>query len=169
MARRSFVRSARRATQWTSTVPETAFIILAAGSSVIDSTFVTTSGAPETLIRVRGLFTVQTDQTAAAEAPFGAIGIAVVSDEAAAAGAASVPLPYTDAESDLWVMHQFFAAPFEFGTAVGFSDVARQYEIDSKAMRKVSEDQTLVLMVQNGSAAHGMQYRLDLRLLAKVA
>ena len=165
---RPVVRTKRRVSQWTATAPETAIIALAAATAVIDSTFVTDPNNPETIVRIRGLLTVQSDQNAATETPFGALGVAIISDQAAAAGVASVPTPYAEADSDFWMLHQFWAAPVRVATAVGFQKVDTQYLIDSKAMRKITPDQTLVIVMENGSASAAVQYRLDLRLLTKV-
>ena len=166
---RVITRSKPRVSQWTATVPQTAVTVLAAATAIIDSTFVTDVNNPETLIRVRGNLMVQTDQNGASETPFGAIGMAVVSNEAVAAGVAAILTPYAEGDSDYWFMHQYWAAPIRFGTAVGFQNVGVQYVIDSKAMRKVTPDQTIILVMENGSADSGLQYRLDLRILSKVA
>jgi len=166
---RSVVGVKKRVTQWTSTAPETAFIGLAAATAVIDSTFVTDVNNPETIIRIRGLLTIVTDQTASSESPFGAFGVAVVSNQAVAIGVTAVPTPYADAESDFWMYHQFFAAPMNVATAIGIGSLDQQYILDGKAMRKITPDQTLILVMENGHAGEGLQYRLDLRILTKVA
>ena len=164
---RRFREGSKRKTSWSSTVPETTFTSLAASTAIIDSTFVVSGDQPETLIRTRGQLLVTTDQQAAAENPFGAFGIAIVSNEAVAVGVTAVPLPYTDSESDLWLLHQFFAAPMRFVTS-GMAVTAQRYDLDSKAMRIVSPDQTVVLVMEvaTGSGV-GIQYRLDARLLSK--
>jgi len=169
MARgRNHVRAPRRLTEWAATVGGTAFTALAGATAAIDSSFTTT--IVETIVRCRGLFTVQTNQIAAAEQPFGAIGLAIVSDEAFAVGATAVPLPYTDADSDLWLLHQYWAAPMSFADATGFAKLDQQYELDSKAMRRISADETMVLVVEVASvAAIGINYRWDMRILSKVA
>jgi len=170
MARR-FVRSSRqskrRLTEWSATTAETAYTGLAAATAVLDSVFTTTD--PETIIRVVGQLSVQSDQIAASETPFGAVGLCVVSDQAAAIGITAIPTPYTDAGSDLWFLHQFWACPIHFGDATGFSDISARYELSSKAMRKISEDETICLVMENGSATKGVDYRLDIRTLNKVA
>ena len=166
------VRGKRRMTQWTATVPEATFSALGAAAAVIDSTFVTDVNNPETIVRVRGLLSVMSDQIAASERPFGAFGMAVVSDQAVAAGVASVPTPYQEADSDFWFVHQFFAGAVQFASSVGLwggSSVITQYVIESKAMRKVSPDQTVIAVLDNGNTSDGLLYRLDLRMLSKVA
>ncbi len=167
---RSFKRSAgtKRLTEWTSSVPEAAFTALAGASAIIDNAFTTPN--VETLIRCRGLLVIQSNQIAAAEQPFGAIGLCLVTDQAFAAGAGSIPLPYTDSESDAWLLHQFWAAPFQFGDGTGFARIDAQYQLDSKAMRRVTQDDTVLMVLEVGSAAAiGVNYRWDMRLLTKVA
>lgn len=170
MARR-FIRSprsghSRRLTEWTATVPEATYILLAASTAILDSTFIT--GDPETLVRVVGNLSVQSNQVAASLEPFGAVGIAVVSDQAVAIGVTAIPTPYTDAESDLWLLHRFWAAPIATSGS-GLTRAAVDIDLSSKAMRKVSPDETLVLVMENGSSAAAAEYRLDLRILSKVA
>ena len=165
---RQFRGSVRRRTDWSATAPETSWSNLAAATSVIDSTFVLLEGQNETITRVRGLLSVDTDQQAATERPHGAFGICIVSDQAVAAGVASVPSPYTEADSDLWLLHQFWATNLRFSTAVGFRQTLMQYELDSKAMRKISVDETLIAVMENAAASHGVDYRLDFRILTKL-
>ncbi len=54
---------------------------------------------PFTIVRTRGLLIVQSDQVAATEQPFGALGLSVVTDQASAIGISAVPTPITDAGS----------------------------------------------------------------------
>ena len=93
--------------------------------------------------------------------------MAVVSDQAAAVGVTAVPDPISDSGSDMFLMHQYFAAPFRF-SAAGVAVIAATFEFDSKAMRKISEDETLVVVVANSNAAHGLEYLLQFRMLLKV-
>ena len=162
-------RGQRRLTDWASTAPQTVFTALAAATAILDSTFTTAVAQPETLIRCVGNLTVETDQKAADETPFGAFGVCVVSDQAAAIGVTAIPTPYTDAGSDLWLLHQFWTASIKAGSNVAFASLSQSYELSSKAMRKVSDDETVCLVIENGAAAFGAIYRLDMRLLSKVA
>ncbi len=124
---------------------------------------------PETIVRVHGQLHVVSDQAGATERPFGAVGLAVVSNESVAIGVTAVPTPYGDADSDFWFMHRFWAAPMHFASAVGISMRAGwSFDLSSKAMRKVTTDQTVILVMENGDATGGVRYRLDLRILTKV-
>ena len=81
---------------------KTDFVTLPAASVILDQvlsapTLLSVVGTKSTIVRTRGMFSVGSDQGLAAEFPFGAFGIAVVSNDAASAGAGSIPSPYTDA------------------------------------------------------------------------
>ena len=72
----------------------------------------------------------------------------VVSDEAVAAGAASIPSPISDASSP-WFVWQPLESSVVVASGVGFQEPSgRNYEVDSKAMRKVGQGEDIALMVQ---------------------
>ncbi len=157
----------QRLTEWTSSADITDFTQLAAATAVLDSSLTQTE--PMTMVRTRGSICVLSDQTAQSERPFGAYGIAVVSDQASAAGVASLPTPMADAVSDLWFVHGFFYAPMNTGTGspVEVNNVSQTFEFDSKAMRRLSSDQTMVVVVENASASHGLFFAINFRMLLK--
>ncbi len=66
-------------------------------------------GIGETVRRTIGNIWVVSDQAAADEVQVGAFGCIVVTDLAAAAGAASIPGPFTDANDDGWFVWQGFS------------------------------------------------------------
>jgi len=110
------------------------------------------------------------DQQIANERNVGAVGVAVVNDVAAAAGVSAIPTPVTEAESDLWFVHKYMFNEFLFGTGVGIHDGAgRIYEIDSRGMRKVNDDQDVIVVAEfdNISASGGFILTLAGRLLIK--
>ncbi len=110
---------------------------------------------PFTVIRTYLQVKLSSDQSAASETQVAGIGLCVVSDQAAAIGVTAVPTPLTDLESDLWFVHQVMMNEFLFATGVAFiSGVGEQYSIDSKAMRKVNDDEQ-ILIVQEGSNVVG--------------
>ena len=124
----------------------------------------------ETIVRIRGHIAVASDQLAATESYAGAVGVCIATDQAVAVGVGSLPTPYTDQDSDLWMMHQYFAGGVHFASAVGFDDQRYQiFDFDSKAMRKFASGQTMVFIVENGSAGSGIQYFLNFAVLFKVA
>ena len=163
----------RRATFWGRSPADTGVTVLAAATAVLDSSSVPITQG-QTIVRTRGTISVKSDQTTAPENIVGAVGFAVVSDEAFTAGVASIPTPYTDSDSELWFMHQFFTYGYEFvqidATGVQINtDVFGNWSFDSKAMRKMESGQTLVIVVENGSASSGMHYFLNYSVLFKVA
>ncbi len=54
-------------------------------------------------------------------------------------------------------------------TAAGYTEPAgTTVEFDSKAMRKLSDNSSIVVMVENASSADGMSFLLDFRMLIKL-
>jgi len=126
---------------------------------------------PFTVVRTRGTLSVRSDQAGASEAYGAAFGMAVVSDQAAAAGVASVPTPVLDSDSDLWYVYEMLLATIQLGTAVAFGAGAGvQRIIDSKAMRKVEDGQDLVQVIEGagGAAAGGCVIQTFVRTLIKL-
>ena len=164
----------RRSTEWGASADVTAVTALGGATTIIAQTFtggiLQTAGLlPSTVVRVRGELYVQSDQAAVAERPFGALGFAVVSDEAAVAGAASVPGPITNAQSEKFFVWQ----PWQAAAVVDSANVAIQpmerFEFDSKAMRKIQNGDAIVVMMENGALAGiGAQFILQFRLLFKL-
>ena len=95
----------------------------------------------------------------------GAFGIAVVSDIARATGITAIPGPFTDSDWDGWFVHQFFAGRYAFDDATGARILSWEYEIDSKAMRKVGGDEAIVFVGESRSGA--VQMLSHVRLLFK--
>ena len=168
--RTRFVRGpgVRRKTFWARSAPDAANTTLAAALAVLDSTF-TPDNEGDTLIRTRGMITVMSDAPLMGTEDFvGAVGMCVVSAQAAAIGITAILTPYTDADSELWAVHQYFTYRQIFFTAASFShNVGAVFEFDSKAMRKVDEGSVLAIVVENGSAANGMLYFLNFSTLFK--
>ena len=157
----------RRSTQWIASTAETAVSTLAAASVVLDQSFA--FAEPATVIRIRGQLWIRSDTLSASEEPFGAIGMAVVTDQALAIGVTAVPTPITDQSSDNWFLWQPFAQSIAFldATGMNFNRFA-QFELESKAMRKVDDGKAVVVVLENASAAHGMVYLMEFRMLVKL-
>jgi hypothetical protein len=86
------------------------------------------------------LISVSSDQFAASETLTGVFGKVIVSDQASAAGAASVPSPVGNADAP-WFVYEPFVHVLAFSSAIGFeegSGATSNFTIDSKAMHKVS-------------------------------
>jgi len=124
---------------------------------------------PFTVVRSRIHLSLTSDQTAGSEDQVAAFGIAVVSDQAVAIGVTAVPTPVTDLGSDLWLAHQYMTASIGLNTAVGFdSQFATNFDLDSKAMRKVEEGQDLVLVKERGTNGDGVSLFSAGRILIKL-
>ncbi len=90
-----------------------------------------------TIVRTRLRFLVKSDQVATTEEFRGVLGQIVISDQASAAGAASIPAPITESDGD-WFTYEPFINRFEDATSVGFIQPSGTFiSSDSKAMRKV--------------------------------
>ena len=170
--RRDFVRGAsaiksRRMTQWFRSTDVTVYTSLGGATAIIDQEL---AGITEPIIAIwlRGQINVITDQEIATERPFGAVGACVVSDQALAAGVGSVPTPITDKDSDLWLMHQYFHAPVTHLSSVGEARVDQTFAFDSKAVRKIPADSSIIWVVETGSTV-GIRYLLQFALLIKLA
>ena len=176
--RHRVIRSQRRRTDWT-VGPISNIQSVTATSAVLGTSFVVgTDEAGETLVRTRGSgLAFLTSATNAGDGYFGAFGIGLASAPAITAGIASLPTPITESDSDNWVYHQFFQlfAPHTIdGTAS--TDTADgpswiRFEIDSKAMRKVSDSDVGLYMAwefsETGTAA--MSFTADCRMLTKLS
>ncbi len=84
---------------------------------------------------------------------FGAI---VVSDQAVAAGAVSIPGPVADTDGN-WFVYQPMHRDFLIKDATGIMvDFFERYPIDSKAMRKVGANEDVALMFETVPAVGGI-------------
>ena len=133
------------------------------------ATLLLLGASPSTVVRIRGELYVQSDQTAVAERPFGAIGMAIVSEQARVAGIAALPSPITDESSDLFFLWQpWQAAAIVDSAAVAIQPMYR-FPFESKAMRKIQDGDAVVVTVENAALAGiGAQFLLKFRMLLKL-
>jgi len=93
---------------------------------------------------------VISDQASVAEQQNGAFGMVVVTDLAAAAGAASIPGPVTDANDDGWFVWvptlQITGGTIGGAPSVGVPQWPHLF--DSKAMRRVEEGFVIAVMFE---------------------
>ena len=144
-------------------------VALVAGSKtmVLSLNAAALAARPFTIIRTRFLLQYTSDQLAASEAPQANFGIIVVSDQAVAAGAASVPGPTTNTDAP-WFVHEGLIADFIFGDGTGFHTAGGYVtKVDSKAMRKVGQNEDVAFMVEQ-RAALGAIIALQGRMLVKL-
>ena len=174
MARRPFrrgvVRAQRRLTTWIQSADQT-FFNNATGAKTINQSFAMDGSvlAPDaTFVRVRGVLTIA-PQTAAADLDFaGALGFGIVSDQAFGIGITAVPGPVTDASWDGWFVWMPFSYRLEVvGAPTDTLILLKDFIIDSKAMRKIHGNETLVVMTESVSGAFTAS--VQFRMLAKLA
>lgn len=128
--------------------------------------------APFTVVRTRGLVTMWSDQSTAAEVPEGILGFIVVQNTAVLIGTSAIPDPLNEAAADFFVyqpMHnQTMRLTASTGTD-GFTEPSKtEYVIDSKAMRKVDVQQDIAVVIRNTSASDGLAFFLTGRMLVKL-
>ena len=107
---------------------------------------------PFTVVRVRGVIAVRSDQVGATETAIGDLAYAVVSDQAVAIGVTAVPTPLTDKGSDLFFVYQQVINRIEVGSGAGTgvpTNTQTFIQYESKAMRKVIEGEDLITVMEN--------------------
>ncbi len=164
MARGRFVgravRAPRRKTTWAGSANVVGVTNIPAATKVLQQRLTSSqlfaAGPVSTIVRTRGIMSVKMPAGVQTDVEVhGAAGIGVVSAQAFAAGAAAIPFPFENAEWDGWLWHQYFAISSEAssGAPAAVWLTPREYEIDSKAMRKLRDDKNVVVtMVENESA-----------------
>jgi len=105
---RGFIRGGRsvRETEWIG-INETITSLAGPGAATLIGTFSAAALAlrPFTIVRTVGFLGIRSDQAVADESYDVALGMAIVSDQASAAGINSVPTGWLDLESDLFFVH----------------------------------------------------------------
>ena len=154
MARRTFsrpvVRGKKRAVTWIVGADDGSSSISGNTNTILQSRVI---AQDETVVRSRGGFLIRPTVVTADLDIVGALGIAVVSDQAFGAGAASIPGPWTNGSWDEWYVWQPFALHLEFTVDDTNFLSGVWFPFDSKAMRKSSAGDTQVIMVESQGAA----------------
>ncbi len=165
---RGIVRGPRRETVWAGL--EVSNVGVAANAKVLIATLNAAALAlrPFTAVRTRLQLLWSSDQIATSENPFGGFGMIVVSDTASALGITAIPSP-TGNPSGNWFVWEGLNTKLIVGTNVGFIEPAGQLvTVDSKAMRKVGDDEDIAVVVDNAHGTHGAQIQLIGRVLLKL-
>ena len=144
-------RSVRRATDWFS--GPRGVLTFSAVANQAFGTGITNFVDGQTLIRTRGDVIVGLSSTGGALEGFGRVGlgICVVTDKAATIGITAIPAPITEMGWDGWLWHWVGAFKSIEGvspTTDANGQSAMRIPIDSKAMRKLGEDQTIVAVME---------------------
>ena len=146
MARR-FVRSGSgRSTFWAAIQSGNSTHTAAGGVILNASSAGLLAFRPFTILRLYFELLLVSDQEAAVEKQGIAFGVCVVSDQAAAIGVSAIPTPETDAGSDLWMLHSYMFG--EESRLVDKTLPARSLKVESKAMRKVNDDQDFLTVAE---------------------
>jgi len=176
-------RGQRRSTGWF-VGPQSA----ASGASIAISSSVSVLGLGGstpivdglTLIRTRGDLNVFLTSAAALGDGFsGAFGIGIANESAFTAGAASVLMPLAEEDWDGWIYHRYFSlfsgGPIAAATAaqealqVNATAAAVHIEVDSKAMRKFTEEDVMYCAVDVVEVGTGsMEWAFNSRILVKL-
>ena len=160
----------RRESLWFS-IPAVRTTDAAAGAATIISslTVAALSLRPFTIVRTRMEILAVSDQTGAVEDYQAGIGLAVVSDQAVAAGITAVPLPFSDLGSDLWFAIELIFGQFVFVSGIGFQDSTGVHRtLDSKAMRKVEDGQDIIITSEASALSDGYTVVTAGRMLVKL-
>ena len=152
--------------EWAAIGTKASAIDLATGTKSLGGSLLAVAG-PGTFVRIRGQVYCQLDAGAVDERALICFGVILVSNEAAAAGAASVPGPFTDGDAD-WMWHGFLSVSSLAESAI-FGDAAfDRVIVDTKAMRKVKSSQSLIFVAEVASsqdATGTFDYMYGLRIL----
>ena len=150
---RGIQRRARRRTSWEDGPGGTASLIRTGAGATFLGSAITPIVPALTAVRLRGEFQIFLSVSTAGGGMSGAVGIGIASLAAVTAGIASVPTPTTEADNDNWLWHRFFyvrsagvITPVADSNG-GVSAVFR-VEIDSKAMRKFTDGESIYAAVE---------------------
>ncbi len=101
----------------------------------------------QTLMRLRGQYAVQLDATAVNERALVAFGIIKVKTAAAAGGVATIPTPFTEPSAD-WIWYDYLWVSSGAEAAVVDDMLFARGQIDSKAMRRVKPDESIIFVAE---------------------
>ena len=142
------------------------------GQSILGDGVVLAVEDKATIVRTRGNIEMIQTLGGAGEGFHVAFGIGIVSDQAFTVGATAIPGPISEPGWPGWFYHRFLdihSVSSTIGDGVNSSAVVVREEVDSKAMRKISDGETMVAMievVEVGTASINVFF--DCRILVKL-
>ena len=159
-------RGKARLTQWVGPADQ-AFVNVATGGSTLVA--LVSFEEALTVIRNRGGFAHKPQAYSSDLTYAGAVGMGIVTAEAFAIGITAIPTPFSDADWGGWMVWRSFAQQNELqGTAANvIFPAAVVMEIDSKAMRKVTPNEVLVIIAESQSGAFALS--AGIRTLVKLS
>ncbi len=154
MARRrhfGHVGSHKRLTQWIGPAAQGYIAVASTGATLISSSSFSEAA---TVVRTRGVVSVQPGSFSADLNFIGGFGVAIVSQDALGIGITAVPKPLTDSSWGGWLVWRTFAGHLDVQSAVGF-DVQSMvnFEVDSKSMRKFSPNEAMIMVAESETGA----------------
>ena len=165
---RSQIRQPRRINKWGFGPDSIGQTVTASGSVLWTNGVQLGVEAAVTDIRLRGFAELLLSAGTALDGFRGALGIGYVSEEAFAIGITAIPTPVTDSDWGGWIWHQFFELHNPTATAGVESQL--RFNIDSKAMRKVTNNQLMVgVMEANETGVSSLTLHADTRVLSKLS
>ena len=166
---RTLVRAPRRPMFWEGASVFDQVATGAVSSFVIVSEAILENIPLPTVIRTRGEFVVRASAIGAsgAQAIF-SMGLIIQSARSIAAGVGGMPVPFGGIGSD-WFVHRMIPMQVEMVANEDSNQHNVRFEIDSKAMRKVDNNQGIVIVFQNTAVASTVTFEVvgALRLLFK--
>ena len=150
--RRAFPSRRRSVKQWIGTADQGGTAV-ASGAKLLIQTLVPTSAV--TILRNRGYLMVRPQAGSVDLIADGAFGIGIVSEQAVTTGITAIPGPFTDSGWGGWLFHTFWRVFLDVTTDVGRlgQEFGAQYEIDSKAMRKLGVNERMVEVFESRNGA----------------
>ena len=150
-------RATRLSKQWCRSHQTATVALTTTQVGLTSCTLAETTLHDATILRTRGEILITGTPDAASDVDMVGLGIVVVSATAFGVGGASLPGPLADSNADFWLWHKFVpldALTLTAGDPQSITTNVR-IEVDSKAMRRISTDQTVVLMAElaNGNFA----------------
>ena len=127
-----------------------------------------------TLLRLRGTFTAHVSAIAAALDGFtGAFGVGIIDLQAFTTGVTACPTPIAEQDWDGWLFWETFSLKSVTATisdGVNSIGLYLQMPVDTKAMRKVKQDDVIYAAVEVTEAGTSqINYHFDSRLLLALA
>ena len=168
------VQSQRRKTEWTEGPGSSTVTTFTASTAIILGFGILLEAGGITLVRLRGSFQAYITSQDSIDSGFHcALGVGVASQDAFAVGVTAVPNPIADMDWPGWLYHRFFdvhGASSTVANSWGANGLGvAQFEVDSKAMRKVGINEVIFATVETvEDAASGMSVWFDSRTLFKL-
>jgi len=139
-------QSSKRLTEWIGPALQQYITVATTGATLIASG---PFESPVTIVRTRGHVSIKPSDVTVDLNIVGAVGIGIVSAEALGVGITAIPEPFTDADWGGWYYHRMFSYALEVVSQIGEHFIEWDFEIDSKAMRKIGSNEAFVMVAES--------------------